>query len=105
MRPVIGFSEPTTTQGGLEVREKGEVLLRGVLTLRFASHAQPARLWIIVVLQMICSWFGNPPQKWFLGARFLGAPPLFLKQGKGEAVSRKGVQRGLVTVVLCHACT
>jgi len=25
--------------------EKGEVLLRGVLTLRFVSHAQPARLW------------------------------------------------------------
>ena len=25
--------------------EKGEALLRGVLTLRFVSHAQPARLW------------------------------------------------------------
>jgi len=26
-------------------QRKGEVLLRGVLTLRFVSHAQPARLW------------------------------------------------------------
>ena len=25
--------------------ERGEVLLGGVLTLRFVSHAQPARLW------------------------------------------------------------
>ena len=25
--------------------EKGEVLLRGLLALRFVSHAQPARLW------------------------------------------------------------
>jgi len=58
--------------------EKGEALLRGVLTLRFVSHAQPARLWKAGCLQIICSWFGNPPQKWFLGAGFLGAPPLFL---------------------------
>ena len=27
------------------VSEKGEALLRGVLTLRLVSHAQPARLW------------------------------------------------------------
>jgi len=41
---------------------KGEVLLRGVLTLRFASHAQPARLWKAGFVHTICSWFGNPPQ-------------------------------------------
>jgi len=59
--------------------EKGEVLLRGVLTLRLVSHAQPARRWKTVFSQMTCSWFGNPSTKWFLGAGFLGAPPLSLK--------------------------
>ena len=59
--------------------EKGEVLLRGVLTLRFVSHAQPARLWKAGCLQIICSWFGNPPKRCFLGAGLLGAPPLFLE--------------------------
>ena len=62
-----------------DVSEEGEALLRGVLTLRFVSHAQSARHWKAVLLQINLSCFGNPPHKWFLGARFLGAPPLFLK--------------------------
>jgi len=62
----------------LRPSEKGEALLRGVLTLLFVSHAQPARLWKAGFFQIVCSWFGNPPQKWLLGAGFLGAPPLSL---------------------------
>jgi hypothetical protein len=43
--------------------EKGEVLLRVVLTPRYFSRTQPARLWKASCLQTICSWFDNPPQK------------------------------------------
>ena len=67
---------------------KGGSAPKGVLTLRFVSHAQPARLWKAVFLQIICSWFGNPPQKGFLGAGFLGAPLLSLKVGTpGDSAS------------------
>ena len=59
--------------------EKGEALLTGVLTPRCVSHVQPARLWEAGRLQIVCSWFGNPLKKLFLGAGFLGAPPHFLK--------------------------
>jgi len=37
----------------LLLSENGEVLLRGMLTLRFASHAQPARLWKTVFLHIL----------------------------------------------------
>jgi len=63
--------------------ENGEVLLRGMVTLRHFSHAKPARLWKTCVMCVLFdrwfSCFGHPSQKWFLGAGFLGAPPRSLK--------------------------
>ena len=41
----IRVSESACLGMSLRSSEKGEVLLRRVLTLRFVSHAQPARLW------------------------------------------------------------
>jgi len=41
-------------------------------------------------LEIICSWFGNPLQKWLLGAGFLGALPLFLKGVPDAPREREG---------------
>jgi hypothetical protein len=92
------------------LRKRGiEVLLRGVLTLRFVSHAQSARLW---KNSFATDNFGNPPQMRFLGAGFLGAPPLFLTcrqpgdtesaRQKREIEQRGGRQRSYVEAPTCE---
>jgi len=46
---------------GLWYSEKGEALLRGVLTLRYFSHAQPASLWKAGFLHnLLMVWQSTP---------------------------------------------
>jgi hypothetical protein len=89
-------------QRASDQKKGGEVLLSGVLTPRFASHAQPARLWKSVFLQIIRSWFGDPPQKWSPGAGFLGAraPPRLLTAIKTSLRELLDMIRNYVTLPL-----
>ena len=59
------------------LRKGGSAPKGGAHSTVFFAHTQPARLCkTCFFCQIIRSWFGSPPQKWFLGAGFLGAPPL-----------------------------
>ena len=46
----------------VQYSEKGEVLLRGVLALRFVSHTQPARLWkaVFFIYNLLMIWQSIP---------------------------------------------
>jgi len=73
--------------------EKGEVLLRGVLTLRYSSHTQPARLWKAACLHMICSWFDNPPPKVITGSRISRSASPFSQLRKITGVKAAYISR------------
>ena len=67
--------------------EKGEVLLRGVGTLRYLFHPMPSAL-------RQPGGFAIHAKKWFLGAGFLGAPPISLKsRTRREIKSRARARR------------
>ena len=68
--------------------EKGEVLLRGVGTLRYLSPADASAQWQPDGLTIRTN-------KWLLGAGFLGAPPISLRPCKPSRV-------GLCTRATCR---
>ena len=71
--------------------EKGEVLLRGVGTLRYLSILSESCAFQAPICAVAACWFDNPHQKVALpGAGFLGAPPISLKRGAANGEDRRG---------------
>ena len=79
-KPVAGWHAGGPRLIG-SVREKGEVLLRGVGTLRYVFPPSAS-------VQRQPDGLTTHANKWFLGAGFLGAPPISLKGVTRSALAR-----------------
>ena len=66
--------------GGYILSEKGEVILRRVGTLRYVSILSENSACQVPICAVAADGFTIHANKWFLGAGFLGAPPISLSR-------------------------